>query len=70
MFGIGSGSTVTFRERCNKMSDLSLTIADDGPLSDDAVRALAVLLVDLAEAEVAGDPQESKAPARDRAGPV
>ena len=52
------------------MSDLSLTIADDGPLSDDAVRALAVLLVDLAEAEVAGDQQESKAPARDRAGPV
>ena len=52
------------------MSDLSLTIADDGPLSDDEVRALAVLLVDLAEAEVAGDQQESKAPARDRAGPV
>ena len=32
------------------MSDLALTITDDSPLNDDAVRALAVLLVDLAEA--------------------
>ena len=41
------------------MTDVPLTIADDSPLSDDAVRALAVLLVDLAEA---ADQEEKDAP--------